>query len=44
VFALIRPENTPSQAVALKLGMKPDKLTIQHSSFEHLVFSVSRTD
>jgi [ribosomal protein S5]-alanine N-acetyltransferase len=42
VIALIRPENTPSQAVARKLGMSPELQTVQHSGFEHLVFSVSR--
>jgi [ribosomal protein S5]-alanine N-acetyltransferase len=42
VIALIRPENVPSQGVARKLGMTPEPYTVQHSSFEHLVFSVSR--
>ena len=42
VIALVRPENTPSQAVARKLGMQPELQTVEHSGFEHLVFSVSR--
>lgn len=42
VVALIRPENVPSQKVAVKLGMTPDEGRVQHSRFEHLVFSVSR--
>lgn len=41
VITLIRPENVPSQDVALKLGMKPEKRTV-YKGFEHLVFSVSR--
>ncbi len=42
VIALVRPENVPSQGVARKLGMEPLAGTVQHSSFEHLVFSISR--
>jgi [ribosomal protein S5]-alanine N-acetyltransferase len=42
VLALIRPENLPSQGVARKLGMEPQADRIQHSSFEHMVFAVSR--
>ena len=42
VIALIRPENTPSQGVARKLGMQPEPDCIQHSGFEHIVFSVAR--
>lgn len=44
VFALIRPENEPSQAVAVKLGMTPEPQQIEHSGFAHLVFSISRND
>lgn len=44
VIALIRPENVPSQAVARKLGMTPELQRVQHSGFEHLMFSVSRED
>jgi [ribosomal protein S5]-alanine N-acetyltransferase len=42
VFALIRPENVPSIAVARKLGMTEEPDRIQHSGFEHIVFSVAR--
>jgi RimJ/RimL family protein N-acetyltransferase len=42
VISLIRPENLPSQGVARKLGMMPGPHRVQHSGFEHLVFSVSR--
>jgi [ribosomal protein S5]-alanine N-acetyltransferase len=44
VYALIRPENVPSQGVAVKLGMTPEPYTIQHSSLEHQVFCISRAD
>ena len=42
VIALIRPENIPSQEVARKLGFQPEPGRIQHSGFEHMVFSVSK--
>ena len=42
VIALIRPENVPSQEVARKLGLQPEPDRVQHSGFEHIVFSVSR--
>jgi [ribosomal protein S5]-alanine N-acetyltransferase len=42
VLALIRPENAASQAVARKLGMEADLQAIEHSGFEHQVFSISR--
>ena len=42
VIALIRPENVPSQGVAVKLGMTPEPYRVQHSGFEHMVFSVTR--
>ncbi len=42
VIAPIRPENTPSQGVALKLGMEPEKRTTYLAGFEHLIFSISR--
>jgi [ribosomal protein S5]-alanine N-acetyltransferase len=42
VFALIRPENVPSIAVARKLGMEESPDRIQHGGFEHIVFSVAR--
>jgi RimJ/RimL family protein N-acetyltransferase len=37
LIALIRPENIPSQGVALKLGMKVEKST-HHADYQHLVF------
>jgi RimJ/RimL family protein N-acetyltransferase len=37
VISLIRPENTPSQAVALRIGMQPERRS-QHAGFEHIVF------
>jgi len=42
VISLIRPENLPSHGVARKLGMKPQPRTVQHSGFEHTIFSISR--
>lgn len=42
VFALIRPENLPSQHVAVKLGMKSGERMVQHGGFTHRVFSVTR--
>ena len=41
VIALVRPENAPSQGVALKLGMKLEK-RVTFAGFEHLVFAVSQ--
>jgi RimJ/RimL family protein N-acetyltransferase len=41
VISLIRPENLPSQGVARKLGMTPEKRT-QIFDLEHMVFSVRR--
>ncbi|MBI1903518.1 MAG: GNAT family N-acetyltransferase, partial [Planctomycetia bacterium] len=43
VISLIRPENLPSQGVARKLGMSPERETM-FKGFRHLVFSVSRTE
>ncbi len=40
VIALVRPENVPSQGVALKLGMKPEGRT-QYAGYEHLIFAIS---
>jgi RimJ/RimL family protein N-acetyltransferase len=42
VISLIRPENLSSQGVARKLGMKPQPRIVQHSGFEHTIFSISR--
>jgi RimJ/RimL family protein N-acetyltransferase len=37
----IRPENRASQRVALRIGMKPGRLTV-FAGFEHLIFSMQR--
>jgi [ribosomal protein S5]-alanine N-acetyltransferase len=42
VIALIRPENEPSVAVARKLGLQEEPDRIQHSRFEHIVFTLSQ--
>jgi [ribosomal protein S5]-alanine N-acetyltransferase len=42
VLALIRPENTPSQGVAKKLGMNREPNTVTHRGFLHWVFSIAR--
>ena len=39
VISLIRPENIPSQGVARKIGMQPEKLTV-YAGFRHLVFAL----
>jgi RimJ/RimL family protein N-acetyltransferase len=41
VVSLIRPENTPSQAVAARLGMRPTTQTL-HAGFVSDVWSVER--
>ena len=41
VISLIRPENTPSQGVARKLGLAPERRTM-YAGFEHLIFAASR--
>jgi RimJ/RimL family protein N-acetyltransferase len=41
VISLIRPANIPSQRVALRVGLKPEKLTRWHD-LDHLVFSLKR--
>ena len=41
VISLIRPENLPSQGVARKLGMAPERETL-FKGFRHLVFAVTR--
>jgi len=43
VIALIRPENTPSQGVARKLGMTPPRETL-FKELRHLVFCVRRDE
>jgi [ribosomal protein S5]-alanine N-acetyltransferase len=39
VIALIRPQNVPSIGVARKLGLQEEPDRIEHSGFEHIVFS-----
>ena len=41
VVSLIRPENLPSQAVALRIGMKPEHETV-FASLRHMVFMARR--
>jgi RimJ/RimL family protein N-acetyltransferase len=41
VISLIRPVNIASQRVALRLGMKPERLTHWHD-LDHLVFAISK--
>ena len=41
VISLILPENRPSQAVARRIGMKPERRAL-HAGIEHLVFARSR--
>jgi ribosomal-protein-alanine N-acetyltransferase len=43
VICPIRPENTPSQGVARKIGMRQEKRAM-FGGFEHLIFSVTRGD
>jgi RimJ/RimL family protein N-acetyltransferase len=40
VVARIRPENTPSEGVARKIGMTPEPGEILHAGLVHRVFSV----
>jgi RimJ/RimL family protein N-acetyltransferase len=40
VISLIRPENTPSQRVALRIGMRPGR-RVQFQGFEQIVFEVA---
>jgi [ribosomal protein S5]-alanine N-acetyltransferase len=41
VISLIRPVNIASQRVALRVGLKPEKLTKWHD-LDHIVFSLAR--
>lgn len=41
VISLVRPENLPSQGVARKLGMQPERLTM-FRGYQHHVFTVRR--
>ncbi len=43
VISLIRPENTPSQAVARKLGMRPTR-HVEHAGLDHVVWRHDRDD
>jgi [ribosomal protein S5]-alanine N-acetyltransferase len=43
VIALIRPENGPSLRVAERLGLLAEPERIEHSGFEHIVFSLARS-
>lgn len=43
VFSLIRPANTPSQAVAKRLGMLPKAEVLFHD-LPHLLFSVTKPE
>ncbi len=43
VIALVRPENTPSRGVALKIGMRVLSST-RFADYEHLVFAQSRAE
>jgi [ribosomal protein S5]-alanine N-acetyltransferase len=43
VISLIRPENEPSQGVARKLGMQPERETM-FKGLRHLVFAVRRRE
>jgi RimJ/RimL family protein N-acetyltransferase len=40
--SFIRPENIPSQKVAWKLGMEPERM-IQRGGWDHLVYRVERS-
>jgi len=42
VIALVRPENVPSQGVALKIGMRPEG-SAQYEGFLHLIFVARRS-
>lgn len=42
VISLIRPENMPSQGVARKIGMQPEKRTV-FAGLEHIVFALAKT-
>jgi RimJ/RimL family protein N-acetyltransferase len=43
VISLVRPENLPSQGVARRLGMAPERET-DFCGYRHLVFAVRRAD
>jgi hypothetical protein len=41
VISLIRPENMPSQWVAQRIGMTPERL-VEFHGLTHIVFGMSR--
>jgi RimJ/RimL family protein N-acetyltransferase len=43
VISLVRPENIPSQGVARKIGMQPERMT-RYAGFDHLVFALNEID
>lgn len=43
VISLIRPVNIPSQGVAEKIGMRPDRVTM-FAGLEHIVFKITRAE
>jgi RimJ/RimL family protein N-acetyltransferase len=43
VISLIRPVNEPSQGVARKMGMRPERKTI-YADLEHIVFLLTRDE
>jgi len=44
VFALIRPENERSRAVATRLGMHAGPQSVEHGGFTHLVYAVEAAE
>jgi len=42
VISLIRPINIPSQGVARKLGMQPERRLVQFHDLEHMVWKITR--
>jgi RimJ/RimL family protein N-acetyltransferase len=43
VISLVRPANVPSQGVARKIGMLPQK-HVMHAELEHIVFAIRRKE
>ncbi|HEY9775886.1 MAG TPA: GNAT family N-acetyltransferase [Planktothrix sp.] len=43
IYSLIRPVNTPSQAVALRNGMTIRR-NVQHANLDHHLFSIKRSE
>jgi RimJ/RimL family protein N-acetyltransferase len=40
---LIRPKNIPSQAVAVRIGMHPER-RVEHAGYEHVLYAVGRDE